>query len=145
MTDLLQIAIDIARRAHAGQVDKGGAPYIEHPLRVMAALDDPETKIAGVLHDVVEDSDITLADLREAGLPETSVAAVEALTKRSGEAYEAYLARVMANRMALRVKIADMTDNSDLSRLPSPTEKDLRRHDKYQRILPRLRAALHDG
>lgn len=131
-------AVELAREAHAGQVDKAGAPYIEHPLRVMAALEGAEAKMVGVLHDIVEDTEVTLEALREVGFSAAVVRAVDALTKRDGEDYEAYLARVIADPLAVRAKIADMTDNMDLSRIPSPTEKDRRRLEKYQRIMPRL-------
>lgn len=140
--ELLQRAIDIARRAHEGQVDKAGAPYIEHPLRVMRALEAPEAKIAGVLHDVVEDTPVTLEDLREARFSAAVISAVDALTKRDGEGYEAYLERLTKDPVAVRVKIADMSDNMDLSRISEPTEKDRRRLEKYRRVLPRLQAVL---
>lgn len=135
-------AVELARAAHAGQVDKAGAPYIEHPLRVMGALDGAEAKIAGVLHDVVEDTEVSLQALRAEGFGEAVVRAVDALTKRDGEDYEAYLSRLMSDELAVRVKIADMTDNMDLSRIPEPTDKDRRRLDKYRGVMPRLQAAL---
>jgi (p)ppGpp synthase/HD superfamily hydrolase len=139
---LLDRAIALARKAHEGQVDKAGLPYIGHPIRVMNNLADVEEKIVGVLHDVVEDSDLTLDTLRELGFTEVVVEAIDALTKRSGENYEAYLSRVMSNPIALKVKIADMKDNLDIDRIPHPTEKDYQRLKKYQTTLPRLLAAL---
>ncbi len=144
MADAEQLAqaVALATQAHAGQVDKGGADYIEHPLRVSAALEGWPAKTAGVLHDVVEDTEVTLEQLRNQGFDEEVVAAVDALTKRSGEDYEAYLARLMLQDLAVRVKIADMSDNMDLSRIPNPTEKDQRRLTKYRGVLPRLQEAL---
>lgn len=139
---LLKEAIALAHRAHEGQVDKGGHPYIGHPLRVMAAVEDGETKIVAVLHDAIEDSDLSLADLTAAEFPPRITQALDAITKRAGEDYEAYLQRVMANPLALGVKIADMEDNCDLSRISQPTAKDYARLAKYQGILPRLKAAL---
>ncbi|MEA5418722.1 GTP pyrophosphokinase [Spirulina sp. CCNP1310] len=139
---LLNVAIALAHQAHQGQMDKGGHPYIGHPLRVMAAMGDEEAKIVAVLHDAIEDSDLSLADLTAAGFPAVITQALDALTKRAGEAYEDYLQRVMANPLALRVKIADMEDNCDLSRIAQPTAKDYARLAKYQGILPRLKAAL---
>jgi (p)ppGpp synthase/HD superfamily hydrolase len=139
---LLETAIAIAHHAHRGQVDKGGHPYIGHPLRVMAQMTTPDAQIVAVLHDAIEDSDLRLSDLAAQGFPPRLCAALDALTKRAGEAYETYLARVMANPLALRVKIADMTDNCDRTRIPHPTPKDEARLQRYQRTLPRLRAAL---
>jgi (p)ppGpp synthase/HD superfamily hydrolase len=138
--DLLEQAIAIAHQAHSGQVDKAGQPYIEHPLRVMAAVDSLEAKIVAVLHDVIEDTPLSLEDL---GIfPTAVVAAINALTKRPSEDYEAYLTRVMADPLALVVKIADMTDNLDISRIPQPTAHDYTRLSKYQAALPRLKAKL---
>lgn len=135
---LLQRAIDLAHQAHTQQVDKGGQPYIHHPLRVMASMETPQEKIVAVLHDAIEDSALTLEDLLAQGFPVDIVDSIAALTKISGEDYEAYLKRVMGNTIALRVKIADMTDNLDISRIPHPTTKDWQRLAKYQQILPRL-------
>ncbi len=138
LNTLLQKAIDLAHQAHAQQVDKGGQPYINHPLRVMAKMETLQEKIVAVLHDVVEDSDLTLEDLLVQGFPADIVDSIAALTKIAGEEYETYLQRVMENAIALRVKIADMTDNLDISRIPHPTAKDWQRLTKYQQILPRL-------
>lgn len=140
----LERAIEIAARAHAGQVDKAGAPYILHPLRVMMSLTTLEERIVGVLHDVVEDTAVTLDDLRREGFDATVVAAVDAVTKGPSDkgsgwaAYEAFVLRAAANPIGRRVKIADMTDNVDLSRIPCPTEKDLARVEKYRRALALL-------
>lgn len=141
-TPLLAKAIDLAREAHHEQVDKAGAPYLDHPLRVMAQMQTDAEKMVAVLHDAVEDSELTLEDLIRHGFPGDVVDAVDAITKRAGEPYEGYLARVKANPVALRVKIADMSDNMDLGRIPNPTEKDHQRLLKYQGVLPQLQAAL---
>jgi (p)ppGpp synthase/HD superfamily hydrolase len=133
----------IAEAAHAGQVDKAGAPYFAHPARVAAALSDGLARCAAYLHDVIEDCPgWTLARLAEEGMPAEVIAAVDALTKRANEDGEAYLARVLANPLAVRVKIADLRDNMDLSRIARPTRRDFQRLEKYQRMLPRLEAAL---
>ena len=115
-------AVEIARTAHDGQVDKSGKPYIGHPLRVMAALTDPHERMAAVLHDVIEDTPVTADDLRAAGCPDPVVAAVVALSKTEGEAQEDYLARVAANPMATAVKRADIADNSSPARLAALDE-----------------------
>ncbi len=139
---LLAKAGRLAETAHAGQVDKAGAPYVEHPRRVAGRVRSTEEKIVALLHDTVEDSDVTLDALREAGFPPAVVAAVDALTKREGEETEAYLQRVMQNPLALRVKIADMQDNMDVTRIKAPSEKDRERLARYEATLPRLEAAL---
>ncbi len=142
MDAMLEKAKKLAKKAHENQTDKAGKPYLGHALRVMEQLEDPEDKIVGVLHDAVEDSPLTLAELEAAGFPRSVTAAVDAITKREGEDYEDYLGRVMSNPRAIRVKIADMTDNMDMGRIPSPTDKDWQRLRKYQAVLPRLKAAL---
>jgi (p)ppGpp synthase/HD superfamily hydrolase len=139
---LMAEAVAIAEEAHRDQVDKAGKPYIGHPKRVMERFEDPAARIVGVLHDVVEDSDVTLDDLRSKGFPANVIAAVDALTKRDGEPYEAYLERLKGSALALRVKIADMQDNMDLSRIAHPTDRDRARLEKYRRRLPELEAAL---
>ena len=136
----LERAIAIAAEAHAGQVDKGGAPYILHPLRVMLSVSQPQERIVAVLHDVVEDSDWTFEALREAGFSAAVVAALKALTKIEGETYEAFIQRARANPVARAVKLADIADNSDLSRIPQPTTEDHWRMEKYRRAAEALRA-----
>ena len=134
----LERAIEIAARAHAGQVDKAGAPYVFHPLRMMMAVSSPEARMAAVLHDEVEDTPVTLEDLRAEGFPGVVIEAVEALTKRAGEHYETCIRRVAMNPIAREVKLADLRDNSDLSRIAVPTEKDRERIEKYRRAIAHL-------
>jgi (p)ppGpp synthase/HD superfamily hydrolase len=123
-------AFELARKAHEGQLDKGGRPYIEHPLTVERLVSTPIERIVALLHDVVEDTDVTIDDLEPFG--KEVVAAVDAITKRSGEKLEDYLSRVKANAVARAVKIADLTHNSDLSRIPNPTQRDLDRAARYR-------------
>jgi (p)ppGpp synthase/HD superfamily hydrolase len=134
MIGMIEVAIGIAASAHRGQTDKGGAPYILHPLRVMMAMGTDQERIVGVLHDVVEDSpEIRLQEI-EAAFGTRIAAAVDALTKRGGETYDDYLDRVKADEIAVKVKLADLKDNCDLSRLGrAPTEADRKRLDKYLR------------
>jgi (p)ppGpp synthase/HD superfamily hydrolase len=103
---ILDDAVALAARAHAGQFDKAGKPYIDHPLRVMARVTTPDERVAAILHDVVEDTAVTLGDLRGGGCPEEVVAAVDSLTKRLGEDKMAYYRRVASNPIALVVKRA---------------------------------------
>lgn len=110
-------AIAVARRAHAGQTDKAGRPYIEHPLRVMGNVAGEEERMAAVLHDVLEDTAVTVGELRSAGCPEAVLAALLALTKRPGESLARSMARGAADPIARVVKRADIADNSDPRRL----------------------------
>ena len=127
-------ARDLAISAHYGMVDKAGAPYIMHPERVADRLDKLEEKVVGWLHDVVEDTDVTLDAIRKGFGYETSMA-VDAITHRKGESWSNYLTRVKANAVATAVKISDLTDNLNLSRLPKITPKDVERAEKYTRAL----------
>jgi GTP diphosphokinase / guanosine-3',5'-bis(diphosphate) 3'-diphosphatase len=130
----LERAIQIAAKAHTGQLDKAGQPYILHPLRLMFAVNDMNEKIVSVLHDVVEDTSVTLEDLLSEGFSQDIVDAVEALTKREGESRLEAAARVTQNKIALVVKLADVNDNMDLKRIPNLTEKDFMRLKEYQQV-----------
>lgn len=136
----LERAIALAATAHAGQVDKAGAPYILHPLRVMLAVSGAETQIVAVLHDVIEDTTITFDFLRKEGFSEVVLVALEALTKRPGESRLAAAERAVVNPLARLVKIADVSDNMNLKRLPQPSEKDFQRLAEYQKVLALLQA-----
>ena len=131
----LERAIALAATAHAGQTDKAGAIYILHPLRVMLRLSTLEERMAGVLHDVMEDCGISRAHLLSEGFQVSVVDAVEALSKQivdgEEEDYGSFIRRVAMNPLATRVKLADLEDNMDLSRIQNPTEKDFRRLQKY--------------
>jgi len=137
----IEKAIEIAARAHAGQVDKAGAPYIFHPLRLMLAVSSEHERMAAVLHDVVEDTPLTFDDLAREGFPAEVVDAVRALTKHDGENRIDAAHRAAANPVARRVKLADVSDNMDLSRIPSPTEKDYARLREYEQVRAILLAA----
>lgn len=133
----LEQAIAIAVAAHAGQTDRGGHPYVLHPLRLMFNAGRAADRIVAVLHDVVEDTAVTLQDLRAAGFDETIVTAVAALTRRkdSGEDYLDYVRRAVQDPIARRVKRLDLMDNMDTRRLPHITEKDIARLNRYRRAL----------
>lgn len=131
----LERAIAIAARAHEGQVDKSGAPYVLHPLRMMLRLSSPEEQIVAVLHDVVEDTAVSLDDLRGEGFSEPVVEAVDALTRRGDETYEAFVRRAASNPIGRRVKLADLEDNCDLSRIAHPTARDHERIERYRRAI----------
>ncbi len=143
MSDL-ERAIAISVDAHRGAVDKAGAPYILHPLRVMLAQTTNEARIVGVLHDVVEDSAWTLEALRDEGFSETVLQALAAVTKRpdekaSDEGYERFVRRAATHPIGRTVKLADLQDNADLSRIAEPTPKDVARVARYRRAIAALR------
>jgi len=119
----LDCAIQIAAQAHKGQKDKYDAPYILHPIRVMMRVKSEIEKIVAILHDVIEDSDLTLDDLKNEGFSTEVVEAVDALSKRDGEAYDDYINRTTLNKIAINVKLADLEDNMDLRRIDVVTEK----------------------
>lgn len=137
----LERAIEIAARAHAGQVDKAGTPYILHPLRLMLTLQGAYERMAAVLHDVVEDTPLTFEDLQREGFPPAVVDAVRALTKLPGEGRIAAAHRAAADPVARAVKLADVSDNMDLRRIPAPTEKDFARLMEYEQVKAILLAA----
>lgn len=128
----LDKAIEIAARAHAGQREKGGQPYVFHPLRVMMRVQSNEGRIVAALHDVVEDTDVTIEDLRKAGFSERVLAAVDRLTKRPGEEWETYLARVKQSKLAIEVKLSDLWDNADPKRLTGIPATARERLGKYR-------------
>jgi (p)ppGpp synthase/HD superfamily hydrolase len=152
----LQRAIEIAVSAHKGQLDKGGQPYVLHPLRVMLRLQSDEERIVGVLHDVVEDCDgWSFERLTAEGFSPSIIDALRAVTKTPGEeaafaeaadaehkyaAYEAFVLRAARNPIGLQVKLADLADNCDLSRIPNPMERDRERVERYRRAIARLRS-----
>ena len=126
-----------AEKQHQGQVDKSGAPYIGHPARVAGRLETPEAQVVGWLHDTVEDTGLTLEEV-EAQFGKETMAAVDAVSRRPGEEWETYLRRVKENPTARIVKISDLIDNSNLSRLDHITMKDVLRQAKYNQALQYL-------
>ena len=124
-------ALRLAYEAHAGQFDKSGVPYVFHPLHLAEQMDDEDSIVAALLHDVVEDTAYSLADLKTMGFPDKALEAVALLTHDPAEPYLSYVARVKENPVARRVKLADLRHNSDLSRIETVTERDLERVEKY--------------
>jgi len=144
----LEKAIEKAKTAHEGQVDKAGQPYFEHVKTVSEKVSElilswneeyddflVKAKIVSYLHDVVEDTSLTIDYLRELQLPKDCISAIETLTKTKGQDYDDYLSKVKQCKLATVVKIADLTHNSDLSRLEVVTQADLARHEKYIRAI----------
>ena len=135
MMSTLERAIVIAAEAHEGQVDKAGAPYVLHPLRMMLRLSTSDEMIAAVLHDVVEDCGVSLEMLRAEGFSEQVLEAIDSVTRRAEESYEEFVLRAASNSIGRRVKLADLRDNSDLSRIKHPTARDYARVEKYRRAI----------
>jgi (p)ppGpp synthase/HD superfamily hydrolase len=140
MKPTLEDAIRLAVEAHKGQLDKVGQPYILHPLRVMFRLTAEAERIVGVLHDVVEDTPYTFEDLRRMGYAEEIIEALDGVTKREGESYEAFVLRSKANPISRMVKLADLEDNMDLRRMVGVTEKDMQRLNRYRKAWAVLQA-----
>ncbi|CAJ1316156.1 GTP diphosphokinase [Paenibacillus nuruki] len=134
----LDRAIILATRAHSGQIDKSGLPYILHPLRVMLKMTTEEERIIAVLHDVLEDTDVTAHDLSAEGFSDEIVEAVQALSRSEDEDYHEFVKRAKKNSLARPVKIADIEDNMDPSRILSSTDKDMERISKYGKALDEL-------
>jgi len=131
-------AIALAAQYHEGQTDKGGRPYVFHPLRLMLKALTEQEQIAAVLHDTIEDTDLTLDDLRKEGFSDEIVEAIDRLSRREDETYREFILRIKENRLAARVKILDLQDNMDLTRIKKPSEKDQKRLLKYSRALDTL-------
>ena len=133
----LDRAIEIALDAHEDQTDKAGATYIRHPLRLMQQMETEQTRISAVLHDVVEDSDYSLSDIENEFNTEIRNA-VDSLTKRDGESYQEFAERAGEHPIARQIKIADLEDNMDVTRLDTVTEEDAERLAKYKRAHRKL-------
>ena len=136
----LEKALQLAVAAHMGQQDKAGEPYILHPLRLMLRLQSEEARIVAVLHDLLEDTSITLEQLRREGFSERVLIALDHLTHRAEASYEAYIQRLQKNPLAVQIKCLDLEDNMDIRRLASPLgDRDCQRLKKYRHTWSVLR------
>ena len=144
--EMLDKMLVICTNAHHGQLDKGGRPYILHPLRVMSYLktDDEELQCIALGHDVIEDTKVTYADLREAGISERVIEGIRALTKQPGQTYDEYKEVVFASKDAMQVKLCDLRHNTDIRRLKGVTEKDIARMAKYHTFYLEIASRLVD-
>jgi guanosine-3',5'-bis(diphosphate) 3'-pyrophosphohydrolase len=142
--EMLDKALHLAVNAHHGQFDKGGKPYILHPLRVMSFLktDDEELQCMALLHDVIEDTDTTYLELMEAGMSTRVIEGIMALTKERGFSYDQYKDKIFKNRDAMQVKMADLRHNTDVRRLKGVAQKDIQRMAKYHAFYLELRQKL---
>ena len=143
---LLGAMLVIATNAHAGQYDRGGKPYILHPLKVMHYLkiDDEELQCMALGHDLIEDTAVTYKELREAGMTERIITGIDALTKQPGQTYDEYKLRVFGNVDAMRVKLCDLRHNTDIRRLKGVSDKDIERMAKYQRFYLEILSRLNE-
>ena len=133
LNDLYDLALHIAIRAHKGQKDKSGREYVIHPIRVAEQCKNPKAKIVALLHDTIEDTDVTANYLREQGFPEEIIDGVLSVTKREGETYDDFVRRAAENPIGKEVKKADLEDNMDIRRLKEITDTDVERLRKYLR------------
>lgn len=138
---MLDLAIEIAVKAHMDQIDKSGEPYILHPLRIMARVNTNRLKIIGILHDVVEDSDLTIDDLIHFGFSSFIIEAIDSLTRREDEKYFEYIDRVLTNNDATYIKYLDLEDNMDEKRIgkldPKTRQRLLNKYNKAKSIIDR--------
>jgi (p)ppGpp synthase/HD superfamily hydrolase len=144
--EMLATMLVIATNAHAGQFDKGGNPYILHPLKVMHYLksDDEELQCIALGHDVIEDTSVTYQDLRDAEISERVIDGIRGVTKQPGQTYSEYKEGVFANVDCMRVKAADLRHNSDIRRLKGVSEKDIARIAKYMQFYSEIQAKLNE-
>ena len=136
--ELLQKAVSIATAVHAEQLDKGGLPYIMHPLRVAEKCSTTDEKVVAILHDTIEDGDISPEYLLHQGFSQQIVDAVVSVTKLKGEDYEAFVKRASLNPIGRIVKIRDIEDNMDIRRLETLDEKAFERLQKYHKAFTYL-------
>jgi (p)ppGpp synthase/HD superfamily hydrolase len=138
----------LAYNAHHGKLDKGGTPYIYHPIHLAEQMDTEAETIAALLHDVVEDTDTTIADLKREGFPPDAVEAVSILTHDEDISYAEYIESVATNPIALKVKLADLAHNSNEERIniAGLDDDDIERlREKYATAKSLLMSRLSDG
>ncbi len=137
-TPMTKIALKLCFEAHKDQVDKGGMPYVFHPFHLAEQMPDEKTTIVALLHDVIEDTDKTIDDLRALGFDDDVLTAISLMTHRADVPYPEYVAAMRSNEIAKTVKLADLRHNSDLTRLEIVTKKDQKRAEKYRKAIKLL-------
>lgn len=145
MDHLLERAIRLAAKVHKGQVDRFGKPYVMHVMRVMMRGHDTEEQVLGALHDVLERSELKPADILGRGFPERVVKALEHISRRDGETYEAYIDRVLQDGLAARVKLHDLADKMDLKLVEQLDPADLRRYNKQLAAYHKLKRVVEEA
>ena len=134
-TDLTKKALKLCFEAHKEQTDKSGMPYVFHPFHLAEQMTDEETTVVALLHDIVEDTELTFEDLEKQGFGEEIISALKLLTHNDDTPYFDYVAEIKTNKIATAVKLADLKHNSDLSRLDTVDEKALKRKEKYEKAI----------
>lgn len=134
-TALTKKAMKVCFEAHKDQLDKTGVPYVFHPFHLAEQMDDEISTVCALLHDVVEDTDITLEDLKEMGFPQEAIEVLALLTHADEVPYMDYVREISRNKIATKVKIADLMHNSDVTRLDFVDEWALKRNQKYNEAL----------
>ncbi len=137
-TALTKKAMKICFEAHKNQKDKTGLPYVFHPFHLAEQMTDETTVIAALLHDVIEDTDLTLENLKKEGFGDTVLEALTLLTHDPAVPYMEYIESIRHNPVARAVKLADLRHNSDLTRLNQICDNDLQRNEKYLEAIRRL-------
>ena len=137
-TNLTKKALKLCFEAHKEQVDKSGMPYVFHPFHLAEQMTDEATTIVALLHDVVEDTELTFEDLEKQGFGEEIISALKLLTHNDDTPYMDYVAKIKNNKIATAVKLADLRHNSDLTRLDVVDEKALKRKEKYEKAIKLL-------
>ncbi len=128
---MTKVALKLCFEAHREQLDKSGIPYVFHPFHLAEQMNDEKTTVVALLHDVVEDTDITLDDIRHMGFDDDVVSAIAVMTHADGVPYMEYVAQIKKNPIARIVKLADLRHNSDITRLDAVTPRDEKRLKKY--------------
>lgn len=134
--------LEIVRKAHSGQVDLAGRPYVNHPIRVANMMVQPRHQMLALLHDVIEDTSVTPEDLLREGVPLDALGTLRLLTKSKGQPYEEYIESMVDDIDAVVVKLGDLRDNMDISRLPDLGDREIKRLKKYHKAYKRLTEAL---
>ena len=136
----LEKALLIATKGHLGQTDRFDKPYIYHPLRIMMKMETEEEQIVAILHDIIEDTDMTLKDLEKEGFSSEVITAIDLLTRypEEGQTYEEYVKRMKGNYLAMKVKLGDLEDNMNPNRFPKINENAIKRMKKYTKYHKQL-------
>ena len=143
-TDMTKKALMLCFQAHKDQVDKSGMPYVFHPFHLAEQMEDEDTTIVALLHDVVEDTNYTISDLNNMGFPQQVMDAIAVMTHDASVPYLDYVAKLKENAIARTVKLADLRHNSDLTRLEHVDEKALERVEKYRKAIAILTEGTED-
>jgi len=139
-TKMTKVALKLCFESHKDQIDKSGMPYVFHPFHLAEQMTDEETTVVALLHDVIEDTDHTLDDLRTLGFTEPIVSAIALMTHADDVPYMEYVAAIKSNPIARAVKLADLRHNSDMTRLDTVTPRDIERAKKYAEAIRLLEA-----